>query len=109
MACILESFGFSHISMSRIRVVESSIIPSPGQAARAIGAIIRVIEGLLTRFKRPIAIIAVLAKLLKVIEDLKTLVENLEGDDNPDQKRVDEVKNKLLCNCKPKPGVIYGR
>jgi len=94
LACIAKGFGFSHISLSRLSVVESvSLSKIP------IKPILTILEKLLiklattsTRMKR---ILGPLLIILKKALDLADKIDTIE----PPQKEVDDVINKNKCNC----------
>jgi hypothetical protein len=96
LACIAKGLGFTHISLSRVRVVESSLLPSPGAVVSAARAIIRLIESWVVRYERPLAIIRALTTIKQAIEDLISLVES----GAPRQERVENVIDSGKCKCK---------
>jgi len=94
LACIAKGFGFTHISLSRLRVVESSII-KPKHALVILKKSIPLLEKLLNKFpwlKWLGPLVPALKKALDFISKIDTL--------DPPQAEVDDAINKEKCKCK---------
>lgn len=96
LACIAKGFGFSHISLSRVRVVESGISLDKKAIMPLLLTLLKLIEkgrsraGVLKDFLGPIFVI--LKKVIDMIDKIKTL--------DPPQKEVDDVISRSKCRCK---------
>jgi len=96
LACIAQSMGFTHLSMSRTRVIQSAQLPSLLTLRTLLLQMVRLIDRLLDRYKLPIAVIGILARLKKVIDDITDLIE----EEPPPQKKVGDLIDRVKCNCK---------
>jgi len=96
LACIAKGFGFSHISLSRVRVVESGISLDKKAIMPLLLTLLKLVEkgrsraGVLKDFLGPIFVI--LKKVIDMIDKIKTL--------DPPQKEVDDVISRSKCRCK---------
>jgi len=93
LACIAKGFGFTHVSLSRLRVVESSII-KPKHALVILQKSIPLLEKLLNKFPW-LRWLGPLVPALKKALDFINKVDTLD----PPQTEVDDVINKEKCNC----------
>lgn len=96
LACIAKGFGFTHISLSRIRVVESAISLDKKAIMPLLLNLLKLIEkgrlkaGVLKDFLGPIFVI--LKKIIDMVDKIKTL--------DPPQAEVDDVISRSKCRCK---------
>lgn len=96
LACIAKGFGFTHISLSRIRVVESAVNLDKRAILPLLKGLMKLIEkgrakgGALKDFLGPIAVI------IKKVLDIADRIDTIE----PPQKEVDDVINPSKCRCK---------
>lgn len=96
LACIAKGFGFTHISLSRIRTVESGISLDKKAIMPLLLTLLKIIEkgraraGLLKEFLGPIFVI--LKKIIDMVDKIKTL--------DPPQAEVDDVIDPNRCKCK---------
>lgn len=96
LACIAKGFGFTHISLSRIRVVESAVNLDKKAILPLLKGLMKIIEkgraraGVLKDFLGPIAVI------MKKVLDMVDRIDILE----PPQEEVDKAINPLKCRCK---------
>lgn len=96
LACIAKGFGFSHISLSRVRVVESAISLDKKAIMPLLLTLLKLIEkgrqkaGVLKDFLGPIFVI--LKKIIDAVDNIKTL--------DPPQQEVDDVISPSKCKCK---------
>lgn len=121
LACIAQDLGFTHISLSRTRVVQSGLSVILAKRV-ALDVLIAALEGLATAIswlQRLIRNNPRLAKAIFVVEGflkLKQAVERvveLFAEEPPDQARVEDVIDPAKCKCKratPKPAkkpIVY--
>ena len=106
MACIAERLGFTHISLSRIKPIQTTDavlfpIPSPaGAIIVLLEVVITVIEWLIAVVRAyPIAtrIVEITVLLNKYVQDILDLLEKF-AEDEPPQAKVTEYH----CPCKGK-------
>jgi len=96
LACIAKGFGFSHISLSRVRAVESGINLDKKALKPLVVNLVKLLEFLskksriLKEFLAPLLVVA--KKALDLVERISTI--------DPPQAEVDSVINKLKCQCK---------
>jgi len=96
LACIAKGFGFSHISLSRIRAVESGISLDKKAIMPLLLTLLKLIEKgrassqLLKDFLGPLFVI--LKKIIDMVDKIKTL--------DPPQQEVDDVIDPRKCRCK---------
>lgn len=96
LACIAKGFGFTHISLSRLRVVESAVIFTKIPIKPTLTILGKLLEKLAERsslFKRLLG--PALVALKKAIE----LADKIDTIDPP-QAEVDNVINPGKCRCK---------
>jgi len=99
LACIAKGMGFSHISLSRQRAVESNVSLSKPTITLAKTLLKKSIP-LLRKFNLP-KVIAVLSTLLSALDKLETVIDLLLN--QPKQDKVDDAINKDKCKCKDQP------
>jgi hypothetical protein len=98
LACIAKGFGFTHISLSRLRTVESGVSLDKKAIKPLLLALFKLIEkgrekaGVLKDFLGPISVIV--KKMLDMVDRIETL--------DPPQKEVDDVIDPARCRCKDK-------
>lgn len=96
LACIAKGFGFTHISLSRIRVVESAIILTKIPIKPTLTLLSKLLVKLAERsslFKRLLGpILVVLKKAIDMADKIDTI--------DPPQAEVDDVINPGKCRCK---------
>jgi hypothetical protein len=96
LACIAKGFGFTHISLSRQRAVESAISLDKRAIKPLVVNLIKLIQflskksRLLKEFLAPLLVVA--KKIMDIVGKIDTL--------DPPQAEVDDVINKLKCQCK---------
>jgi hypothetical protein len=97
LACIAKGFGFTHISLSRQRVVQSSILPS------VIRTLPVLIEGAITllrifmkKFGKQIAAVKAIIDILNKVKDI---LDRFLTESPPDQAKVDDIIGDG-CKCK---------
>jgi hypothetical protein len=96
LACIAKGFGFTHISLSRLRAVESGVNLDKKAILPLLLNLLKLIEkarekaGILKDFLGPIFVI------LKKVVDLVKKIDTIE----PPQREVDEVIDPQKCKCK---------
>lgn len=99
LACIAKGLGFTHISLSRQRVVESGVSLGKVPIKPALTLLQKLLveltkkSNLLKRLLGPS--LAALKKALDLIEKIDTL--------DPPQEEVDKAINKDKCKCKDQP------
>lgn len=99
MACIAKGFGFTHISLSRIRVLESGIAIKPKDAVVILTKALPYLERLALKFPSIAkALVPILAALRKALDYLGK-IDVAE----PPQAEVEDVINKEKCKCKDNP------
>lgn len=96
LACIAKGLGFTHISLSRQRVLESVVLSKiPAKPTLAI------IVGLLTKLALQYKLLSrYIGPILGLLKKLYDYIDKLERLFDIEQKPVDEVINKEKCNCK---------
>ncbi len=98
MACIAKGFGFTHVSLSRTTVVESSILTKiPVKPTLTI--LQKLIEALIRKYPWLKTGTGPIIVALKRAIELADKVDILE----PPQAEVDKVINKEKCKCKDQP------
>lgn len=103
LACIAKQLGFTHISLSRQRVVESSLVITKLPTKATILITISVLIKLAKISKRIAKILGPVIALLRKIIDAIDKIERLF---DIEQAPVDDVINPDKCRCKPKAEVI---
>jgi hypothetical protein len=96
LACIAKGFGFTHVSLSRLRVVESAVIFTKIPIKPTLTILGKLLEKLAEKsnlFKRLLG--PALVALKKAIE----LADKIDTIDPP-QAEVDSVINPMKCRCK---------
>lgn len=98
LACIAKGLGFTHISLSRTRVVESVVLSKiPAKPTLAI------IVGLLTKLALQYKLLArYIGPILGLLKKLYDYIDKLERLFDIEQAPVDDVINKDKCNCNDK-------
>jgi len=97
LACIAKGFGFTHISLSRPRVVAGSLLPT---VVRNLPAIIEKLTELIVILIKRYGWLAPFFKdIVDALDKLRKIIDALTKDDPP-QSPVDEVINSEKCNCK---------
>lgn len=96
LACIAKGFGFSHVSLSRVRVVESAVIFTKIPIKPTLTILGKLLEKLAERsnlLKRLLGpSLAALKKAIELADKIDTI--------DPPQAPVDEVINPQKCRCK---------
>lgn len=109
LACIAKSLGFTHISLSRVRTVQSGALARVSAALLLKGVIIildtiikavEAIQALLSRFPFVSRVIVVIELLLEAKRVIEKIVD-IFSEPPPDQVPVNEALNPNKCNCKP--------
>jgi hypothetical protein len=95
LACIARGLGFTHISLSRTRVVESNIATIPSRLPALITSIILLIQSLVKRYGW---LAPILKKLLDIKKAWDDIADFLKVKDPPSAK-VEEVFGSK-CKCK---------
>lgn len=96
LACIAKGFGFTHVSLSRLRVVEAGLTLEKKQILPALVNLLKIIEKLAQKsklFKDFIApLLVIIKKIIETVDKIDTI--------DPPQGEVDDVINKEKCKCK---------
>ncbi len=99
LGCIAKGFGFTHISLSRLRAVESGVNLGKVPIKPVLTLLEKLIQNLAKRseaFKKALGPVAVaLKKLIDIADKIDTI--------DPPQAEVDDVINKEKCKCKDQP------
>jgi len=95
LACIAKGFGFTHVSLSRLRVVESAVILTK----IPIKPTLLLLEKLLVRLARTDTFKKLLGPILATIKKAIELADKIDTIDPP-QAEVDDVINPGKCRCK---------
>ncbi len=98
LACIAKGLGFTHISLSRQRVVESGVILKKDTVVGLVLILKKASVILLRRFPK-------IAKyVIPIIKGIDALVDAIDAIiDSPDQAKVDDAIDKDKCKCKDQP------
>jgi len=96
LACIAKGFGFTHVSLSRLRVVESGIQIRPKDVVVLTKTALTLLEKIAVKFPRVGKILGPIVAALKKAGDYLQKIDTID----PPQQEVDDVINKLKCNCK---------
>jgi len=96
LACIAKGFGFTHVSLSRLRVVESGINIRPKDVVVLTKTALTLLEKIAVKFPRIGKILGPVVAALKKAGDYLQKIDTID----PPQQEVDDVINKLKCNCK---------
>jgi len=96
LACIAKSFGFTHVSLSRQRVIESGLSLDKKAIKPVLSSLVKLVEFLSKKSRLVKEFLAPLLVIAKKALDLASKVDTLD----PPQAPVDEVINKLKCQCK---------
>ena len=96
LACIAKGFGFTHVSLSRLRVVESGISLDKKAILPVLLTLLKLIEKGGTLGRRLKEFLAPLLVVLKKAIEIASRVETLD----PPQGEVDDVINPGKCRCK---------
>lgn len=103
LACIARGLGFTHISLSRQRVVQAGL-PA---VIRNLPAIIR---ALLVVLKELVAkhgwLLPVLKNLIEFLNEITKLIDKWQAEGLPDQIAIDELLDDGRCVCKDQPKLI---
>ena len=99
LACVAEGMGFTHISLSRQRSVESVSLSKSTAVS-----LVKVARTGLTLIKSKTKIKSILLAIGAVLEVLDRIDDILDlFEDQPAQDKVEDAKPAGKCNCK-KPG-----
>jgi hypothetical protein len=99
LACIAKGFGFTHISLSRISVVEGSLFPVPIRGLPAlIAGIIVALQALLKKYGY---LLPVLKDIISLLQKITNILDKWLSEKEPDQAKVDDVISEGKCKCKP--------
>lgn len=101
LACIAKGFGFTHISLSRIRMVESGI----GLGKVPIKPAVIILEKALIKLSKIDLFKKALGPILIAVKKIIDLADKIDTIDPP-QKEVDDVIDKERCKCKDQPKLI---
>lgn len=96
LACIAKGFGFTHISLSRVRVVESSIILTKIPIKPTLTLLGKLLEVLTKRSDLLKRLLGPSLAALKKAIDLADKIDTID----PPQAEVDQVINPQKCRCK---------
>jgi hypothetical protein len=96
LACIAKGFGFTHVSLSRLRVVESGIQIRPKDVVVLTKTALTLLEKLAVKFPRLAKFLAPIIEAMKKAGDYLQKIDTID----PPQQEVDDVINKLKCQCK---------
>jgi len=104
LACIAKGMGFTHISLSRQRSVESSV----SLRKSVILAILQTVKESLKRLGRKPKILA--ETVLFVIEGIDSVIDFIDSLDlfDPSSEEVDKVIQPGKCECAKRDGVDKG-
>jgi len=97
LACVAKGFGFTHISLSRVRTVESAVVLTK----IPIKPILSLLKRSLTQLSRVKVLRDYLGPILVILDKVIDIADILDATE-PEQKKVEEVINKDKCNCKIK-------
>lgn len=96
LACIAKGFGFSHISLSRVRVVESGIILTKIPIKPTLTLLGKLLEKLARKSDLLKRLLGPSLVALKKAIELADKIDLIE----PPQAQVDDVINPQKCRCK---------
>jgi hypothetical protein len=95
LACIAKGMGFTHISLSRQRSVESGINLSKGAITPLLIILKKTVISLGNRFPR---LLRFIAPLIEAVDALSNAIQLIF--DQPDQEKVDDAIAPGKCTCK---------
>lgn len=90
LACIAKGFGFTHISMSRVKSVQANVA--------GLGVALLSLKGLLVVLRRALGVLATrdgIERIIRAIDDAERMIDRTLVD--PEQRRVEDV---VKCRCK---------
>ena len=96
LACIAKGFGFTHISLSRVRVVESAVIFTKIPIKPTLTILAKLLEKLAETSRLLKRLLGPALVVLKKAIDLADKIDIIE----PPQAEVDDVINPGKCRCK---------
>jgi len=98
LACIARGLGFTHISLSRTRVVEASLLPA------LLRSLPILIESLLTILrvltKKYGFLLPLLKNLIELIQEIKDSIDKFFNEPEPPQAKIEDVLSPEKCKCK---------
>lgn len=104
LACIAKGFGFTHISLSRQRLVESGV--SLGKIP--VKSTIAIILALIVKLAKNKRLRELLTPLIAALKKLLDYLDKLEKLFDIEQAEVDDVINPDKCRCKPTGDLTHG-
>lgn len=96
LACIAKGFGFSHVSLSRVRVVESAVIFTKIPIKPTLTLLAKLLEKV---YERSTLLKRLLGPSLAALKKAIELADKIDTIDPP-QAAVDDVINPGKCRCK---------
>lgn len=90
LACIAKGFGFTHISMSRVKSVQANVA--------GLGVALLSLKGLLVVLRRALGVLATrdgIERIIRAIDDAERMIDRTLV--APEQRRVEDV---VKCRCK---------
>lgn len=99
LACIAKGFGFTHVSLSRPRAVESGVSLKKSALITLAKSILVLVKKIQLVFPN---ISKYLIPLIRGIEELINIIDAIDFFD-PESAKVDDVINKEKCVCKDAP------
>lgn len=100
LACIAKGLGFTHISLSRTRVMEAGIGGLPAVIRNLPAVIDAIITTLMALVKKYAWLWPILKNAIDLFKEVKDAIDRWEKFTEPKQAKVEDVISEGKCKCK---------